>query len=128
MDVMIKLAKNILVGSALVTFAGCTGFGLPGVSQMKPFSYINHGDQFGRDQLANRWLVGKKLVPLKGRDANEVTTLLGQPQEVQITKHNVSEDWYFVYYKAYKTRPNSEQGSFLVRFYQKQVIDVISLS
>ncbi len=124
---MIKFAKNIFLGSALAAFTGCTGFGIPAVGQMKPFAYLR-GDQFGRDQLANRWLVGRKLIPLKGRDANEVTTLLGQPQEVQVTEHNVSEDWYFVYYKAYKSWPNSEQGSFLVRFYQKQVIDVVSLS
>ncbi len=113
---------------SLVAFAGCTGYGIPSLSQTKPYSYFSGGDQFGRDQLANRWLVAEKKIPIKGKDTNEITTLLGQPQQVQILEHKISEDWYFLYYKDYKTRPKTPEGSFIVRFYQDQVIDVVKLS
>ncbi len=95
---------------------------------MKPYTYLKGGDQIGRDQLANRWLIANKSYPIKGKDKNEIITLLGQPQQVQVVEHRISEDWYFLYYKNYKTKPETDEGSFLVRFYNDKVIDVVNLA
>lgn len=94
---------------------------------MKPYTLLKSGDQLGRDQLANRWLIAQKTISIKGKDKNEITTLLGQPQQVQIVEHRISEDWYFIYYKQYKTMPETEEGSFLIRFYNDKVLDVVNL-
>jgi hypothetical protein len=115
------LAALIVVSS----FTGCTGWNPGEIMSGKPYTYIRGGDQFGRDQLANRWLVGENKLDLKGRDANEVITYLGQPQEILVRQHKIAEDWFFIYYKAYKTRPETEQSSFIVRMYHDQVIDVV---
>ncbi len=82
----------------------------------------------GRDQIANRWLVAEKAYPIKGKEKNDITTLLGEPSGIKVLEHRVSEDWYFLYYKQYKINPNSPQGSFVVRFYHEKVIDVVKLS
>ena len=106
---------------------GCTGYSLPPLTQIRPYSLISGGDQYGRDQIANRWLVAEKKFPVKGKDKNEMTSLLGQPQQVEVLEHNVSEDWYFIYYKNYKLAPSTPEGTFMVRFYHDAVIDVVKL-
>ena len=108
------------------TFSGCIGYNPGEWIDGKPYTYLHGGDQFGRDQLANRWLVGENKISIKGRGPNEVISFLGQPQEIQVRQHKISEDWFFIYYKAYKTRPKTDQGSFIVRFYHDQVIDVVT--
>lgn len=115
-----------LLGFAL--FSGCIGYNPPHLAQMRPFTLIDGGDQLGRDQLANRAMVADLKVPIKGKGPNEVLTFLGQPQEIQVRERKVSEDWYFVYYKRYKTWPNTKEGSFLVRFYKDEVVDVVKVS
>lgn len=121
LHVLIVLCTGLL-------FNGCVGYNPPHFLQMKPYTLLKGGDQLGRDQLANRWLVAQKLVPMKDKDSREVITLLGQPQQVEVVQHQVSEDWYFIYYKNYKTKPLTDEGSFLVRFYNDKVIDVIKLN
>lgn len=123
-----KFRQYFLLASTLWFLSGCTGFSVPHLGQMKPYTLIRTGDQLGRDQLANRWLVSTKALPIKGRDENEITTLLGQPQDIDSRNHRESEDWYFVYYKRYKTLPDTPEGSFIVRFYNGKVIDVVNLS
>ena len=110
--------------TGFIFYTGCIGFNVPQPFSNKPYTYFKGGAQFGRDQLANRFLVAEKLVPIKGMEGNEILTILGQPQDVQILEKNVSEDWYFSYYKRYKTWPNTDQGKFLVRLYHNKVIDV----
>ena len=117
-----------LVLLSLLLFTGCIGIGLPQPLQGKPYTMLRGGDQIGRDQLANRLLVAQKLFPLGGMNGNEVLSILGQPQEIRTTTRNVSEDWYFAYYKNYKTMPKTDQGLFLVRFYQDKVIDVVKVT
>lgn len=118
------MRKNLWILIPLL-LTGCIGWNPAEVLDGKPFSYVRGGDQFGRDQLANRWLVAEKKISIKGRESNDVITLLGQPQEIRTRQHKISEDWFFVYYKAYKTRPRTEQGSFVVRMYHDQVMDVV---
>ena len=119
--------KKIAFLHFLILFmtAGCIGWNVPNPFQSKPYTYVRGGEQFGRDQLANRYLVGEKLIPIKGKDSRDVLSLLGQPQEVQIVERNVSEDWLYVYYKRYKTWPKTDEGTFIVRIYNEQVLDVI---
>ena len=112
----------------LFVTAGCIGWNVPNPFQSKPYTYVRGGEQFGRDQLANRYLVGEKLIPIKGKDSRDILSLLGQPQEVQIVERNVSEDWLYVYYKRYKTWPKTDEGTFIVRIYNEQVLDVIQTS
>lgn len=88
---------------------------------------LRGGDQVGRDQLANRYLAANRLLALKGLDGNEILTLLGQPQTIEVKEREVSEDWYFTYYKRYKTWPKTDEGQFLIRIYHNKVIDVITL-
>lgn len=108
-------------------FCGCIGIGMPQPLQRKPYTLLRGGDQIGRDQLANRTLVADLKVPIKGLNSNEVLSILGQPQQIKVTEKNVSEDWYFSYYKRYKTFPKTPQGSFLVRFYHNKVIQVAKI-
>ena len=127
--------KPLLILTAVVLAGGCVGFDLPQPLQNKPYTYLKGGDQLGRDTLENRVLVANHLFPLKDRDSNEVLTILGQPQQVNIVERNVSEDWYFVYYKkhvAYVTDAiekisHPESGTFLVRIYHDRVIDVVNI-
>ena len=116
-------------------FSGCIGWNLPQPLSNKPYTYFKGGDQLGRDQLANRALVGEMRVKINGRDKNEVLSFFGQPQEIEITERNVSEDWHFLYYKKYipynpmnKVHPPSDEGEFIVRIYRDKVIDVIHVS
>ena len=129
---------------------GCIGVDFPQPFQHKPYTYIAGGDQLGRDTIQNRSLVATHAFPVKGLHPNEVLTILGQPQQIQVTERNVAEDWYFIYYKdyvayvpktLYKARdytaaysPKSVQkviekreGTFLVRFYHDKVIDVVNV-
>jgi hypothetical protein len=126
-DIKGMIRKSLLLIPSLLflAFSGCIGWNPDQLFDGKPYTYIRGGDQFGRDQLANRWLVGEGKLPIQGRDANEVITLLGQPQNIQVRQHRVSEDWFFTYYKAYKTRPKTDLGSFLVRMYHSEVVDVV---
>ena len=107
------------------TALGCVGIGIPQPFSSKPYTLLSGGDQLGRDQLANRWLVAespaKKLI--EGKHSNEVLTILGQPQKVDVVERNTSEDWYYVYYKNYKTRPVTDKGLFIVRLYDNHVLD-----
>jgi len=107
---------------------GCVGIGLPHIFQHKPYTLLTRGEKFGRDHLANRYLVASKLIAIEGWEANEVLNILGEPQEIDIQQRNISEDWYFVYYKKYKTWPKTNQGVMLVRFYHDEVIDVIKMN
>ena len=114
----------LLFTFSLIT-GGCTGFNVPQPTEMRPYTLFYGGDQLGRDQLANRYLVAQRIVPIKGKNANEILSLLGQPQDIKTEERDVSEDWYYIYYKQYKTRPHTDRGLFLVRFYQNEVIDVL---
>ena len=121
--------------SIMFLTSGCVGFNFPNVFGWKPFSYLNKGTQFGRDQLANRHMIANSILSLKGKDPNEVLSLLGQPQEINVTEREVSQDWYFVYYKGYKaylSRHNDpasfDRGEFVIRFYHDRVIDTIKLT
>ncbi len=119
--------------------SGCTGWNLWDFTQHKPYTYLK-GDQFGRDQLANRTLVAyTKKITLTGKDSNEVLTLLGQPQNIHTIQRGFSEDWYFVYYKTHVAyNPvdklpvpypgKNSQGEYVVRFENDKVVDVISLN
>lgn len=89
---------------------------------------VSGGQQFGRDQLANRSFVASNIIALNGKESREVLTLLGQPQQIRVTERNVSEEWYFIYYKRYKTAPKTDEGSFLVQFYNDKVIDVVKVN
>ena len=114
---------------SIFCLSGCIGFDVPQPFQHKPYTLINGGDQLGRDQLANRYLVANKLLPLvKGMDTNEILTWLGQPQTIQVTERHTSEDWYFVHYRRYKTMPETPEGLFIVRFFEDKVIDVVKES
>lgn len=133
---IIKTMKAQLT-ALLSTFllAGCVGYDIPQPLSAKPYTYIKGGDQLGRDTLQNRALVAKLKFPLKGREGNEVLSILGQPQEVHVVERNVAEDWYFIYYKDYaayfpkipKVLDADNKGSFLVRLYHDKVIDVVNL-
>ena len=76
----------------------------------------------------------KKLV-LHGKNTNEVLTLLGQPQQIQVIERNVSQDWYFIYYKLYAAYMEKlpypgkyTEGYFVVRFNNDKVTDVVNLN
>ncbi len=115
--------------------SGCVGYDIPQPFQAKPYTYIKGGDQLGRDTLENRVLVARRVFPLKGRESNEVLTILGQPQRIDVVERNTSEDWYFIYDKnhvAYapsftKKILEEKPGTFLVRLYHDKVIDVVNL-
>ncbi len=121
---MLRKMALVLLG---LTFTGCVGVNPPHLTEMKPYTLLRGGDQVGRDQLANRWMVGESKFPIQGWNKNEVTTLLGQPQSVKIREHRVAEDWFFIYYKNYKLWPQTEEGSFVVRFHQNQVFEVVKI-
>ena len=128
-----KSGANILLSilgfTLLLTGPGCSGIQFPPpVFQMKPWTMLTQGEQLGRDQLANRYLVASDIVPINGWHENSVLNILGQPQEIDVQQHEVSEDWYYIYYKAYKTQPQTDEGLFIVRFYHDEVIDVVNLS
>ena len=115
-------------------WGGCIGWNVPQPIQSKPYTYFKGGDQLGRDTMTNRRLVAQFKVPLGGRGGNEVLSILGQPQDIRIRARDVSEDWYYVYYKNYipytpqnplDTDPG--KGVFLVRFYHEKVIDVVKV-
>lgn len=126
-----------MIYSAVFAFCsvGCTGWNIPQPFQHKPWTYLK-GDQFGRDQIANRTLVAntKKLI-LNGKTSNEVLTILGQPQQIQVIESNVSQDWYFIYYKKYAAYVEKvpypgkyTEGEFVVRFNNDKVTDVVTLT
>ena len=98
---------------------------MPQPFDQKPYTLFKGGDQFGRDQLANRFLVADKMLPLTGFSGNEVLTILGQPTTVQEIQKGQSQDWRFSYYKKYKTLPKTEVGYFVIRFYHDKVIDMV---
>jgi hypothetical protein len=112
----------------LLSATGCIGWNVPNPFQAKPYAYLRGGEQFGRDQLANRFLVGEKIIPIKGKDSRDILSLLGQPQEIQVIERNISEDWLYVYYKKYKTWPRTDEGTFVVRIYNEEVLDVVGTS
>ena len=127
--------KNNFLPALFLLMTGCIGFNVPQPLQSKPYTLFSKGDQLGRDQLANRNLVAKSKVILKGRGSNDVLTLLGQPQQIQIRERGVSEDWYFVYYKWYvpynpsnKVDFPDQEGEFIVRIYRDKVLDVVKVS
>ena len=145
-----KLQKLIFLLSFSAIGSGCIGFDMPQPFQHKPYTYIVGGDQLGRDTIENRSLVARHIFPVKGLPQNDVLTILGQPQQIQITERDVAEDWYFIYYKDYQAYvPNQlyrardyaasyspksvkkiierREGTFLVRFYHDQVIDVVNV-
>lgn len=119
---------SLLILTACLLLGGCVGYNPPHVLQMKPYTIIKGGDQIGRDQLANRWLIAQQKLIIKGKDKNEVLTWLGQPQQIEIIQHQVSEDWYYIYYTNYKIKPLEGEGTFLVRFYNDKVIDTVKLN
>ena len=131
-----KIGIIFCIGFILCSL-GCTGWNIPQPFQNKPWTYL-HGEQFGRDQIANRTLVAytKKLI-IKGKDPNEILTLLGQPQQIQVIERNVSENWYFIYYKTHVAYnplnkvpyPGKErEGEFVVQFNNDKVINVVTLN
>jgi len=103
---------------------GCIGFHLPEFMKMPPLNLLRGGGQLGRDQLANRFLIAQYSRPIKGLESNQILSYLGQPQEIEVREKDVSEDWYFIYYKKYKTRPRTDKGIFIVHMYHNKVIDV----
>ena len=114
--------------------SGCVGFNIPQPIQSKPYTLFSKGDQFGRDQLANRLMVANGKALVKGVSGNDLLSLLGQPQQIQVLERNISEDWYFVYYKKYipynpvnKMNFPDEEGEFVVRIYRDKVIDLVKL-
>ena len=117
----------LLLISASWFLQGCAGISMPQPFEHQPYTILKGGDQFGRDQLANRMLVSNAHALLKGMGPNDVLSFLGQPQNVKVTERNVSESWYYVYYKKYKLAPHTPEGAFLVQFYEDKVIDVVSL-
>lgn len=128
------LMKKSLILLLSLFLSGCIGWGVWQPLSDKPYTYISKGSQFGRDQIANRSLVARAKVVLKGRDANEVLTLLGQPQQIQVLERGISEDWYFTYYKYYvaynptnKVGVPDSEGEFVVRMYRGEVIAVETL-
>lgn len=127
---MHKTILKTLFSLLMVTLCtGCVGLiKVPEPFKRKPWTLLTEGDQFGRDQLANRSLVANDVIPLHGWYKNSIITTLGEPQEIKVTEREVSEDWYFVYYKKYKLAPRTDEGLFVVRFYHGKVIDVINLS
>ncbi|MBN1689264.1 MAG: hypothetical protein JW893_09195 [Candidatus Omnitrophica bacterium] len=125
---MKKAAFLLFLMLAVVCFqTGCVGYGLPHIFNEKPFTLLRGGDQFGRDILANRLIVANHMLPIKDMHKNEVLTILGEPQTIDITARNISEDWHYIYYKRYKTWPDTGKGVFLVRFYHDKVIDVVKV-
>lgn len=130
----LAMNKKLFLASALIPLCcGCVGFDVPQPLQNKPYTYFKGGDQLGRDTLENRAIVAMRKFPLKGRSSNEVLTILGQPQQIQVVERNISEDWYFVYYKnhiAYVPKvplQEDKPGSFIVRLYHDKVIDVVNV-
>jgi hypothetical protein len=125
-----------------IFLCGCTGFGVPQPLSGKPWTYLAGGDQIGRDQLANRLMVADLKLPVKDRNKNEILSLLGQPQNILMRERNISEDWYYIYYKKhipynpkekvpFKDKvflDNPDKGEVVVRFYNDQVIDVVKIS
>jgi len=113
--------KKILASALSIgLLTGCVGYNFPpNIWENKPFTLINTGDQLGRDQMANRFLVAQHLIPMSGRNSNEVLTILGQPQEIQIIERDISEDWYYIYHrpKSIKQPFSTGKDAFLVRFY-----------
>jgi len=122
---MIKKISILFIGIYFFCLTGCVGYGLPHLMKIPPLNLARGGDQLGRDVLANRLLVANKLAPIKNMHKNEVLNLLGEPQQIEITTSDVSEDWHYIYYKRYKTWPTTDKGLFLVRFYHEKVIDVV---
>ncbi|MSR76708.1 MAG: hypothetical protein EXS63_00560 [Candidatus Omnitrophica bacterium] len=123
------MKKSLLLTTLLLPLlsTGCVGYDVPPrIFHWKPFRLLRSSEQVGRDQVTNRLFVAVKAYPLRGRFSNEVLSFLGQPQEIKILERGVSEDWLYIYYKPHlKERIDSEEGSFLVRFYNDKVIDVV---
>ena len=86
---------------------------------------LRHDGEIGRDQLMNRLLVAKNALQITGLEPNQVLSILGQPQDIQVVDRNISEDWIYVYYKKYTPREYSNESQFMVRLYRDHVIDVI---
>ena len=123
---MNTLLKKIFLFSALPALIGCTGIDIPPhIFKGPPYTLLRGSEQIGRDQIANRLLVADSHIKIQGLITNDVLTLLGQPQEIQIVEREVSEDWIYVYYKKYTPKSHSEPSEFMVRFYHDKVIDVV---
>lgn len=87
---------------------------------------LRGSEQIGRDQITNRYLAAKRVLPLKDLASNEVLSLLGQPQQIMVREPNISEDWLYVYYNLQpKERLDSTQSSFIVQIYHDKVMDVV---
>ena len=105
---------------------GCTGVDFPPhIFKGPPYTWLKTSEQIGRDQIMNRLLVANKKLSVNGMVSNEVLTVLGEPQQVDVVERDVSEDWIYVYYKKYTPLKHSEPSQFMVRLYHDKVIDVI---
>lgn len=127
---MNRLHRNFLspvFGLAVLYLTGCIGWNIPQPFSHKPYTLLK-GEQLGRDQLANRLLVADLKAPIRGFDKNQILSLLGQPQNIQVLERDLSEDWHFVYYRRYKTFPSTPKGRFVIRFYRGKVRDVAKVT
>ncbi len=124
-----KLKKFCLLVCALF-LSGCIGIDIPPrVFAWKPFSLLRGSEQVGRDQIANRFLVAKKVLRLDGFYSNEVLTLIGQPQKIRTIETGISEDWLYNYFKINpKDRMDASEGTFCVRVYKDKVLDVVPIT
>lgn len=125
---MKRLLLGISLSFALIYQTGCIGIGAPHPFQARPWTLLSEGDQLGRDQMANRWLVATARVPLKGLDGNSVLTILGQPQQVEVQQRDISEDWYFIYHKNYKVPLQTKEGLFMLRLHENRVVDTVRVN
>ena len=123
------MKKSLLITlTSSFVFIGCAGFDFPpSIFEFKPFSLLE-GAQIGRDKVANRNLVAEHRIKIDGRSSNEVLTMLGQPQMIEIRDKRISQDWYFSYYPRLAKAPNTDQQTFVVRMYHNKVIDVVNLN
>lgn len=125
---MKRLLVRLLLGLFLMPIlGGCTGITFPPhIFKGRPYTLLAHDGEIGRDQLMNRLLVAKDKVKITGLEPNQVLSVLGQPQEIQVVEREVSEDWVYVYYKKYTPKAYSDEGLFMVRMYHDRVIDVVT--
>ena len=117
--------RYLFLFALIIFFPGCIGFDPPNPLDGFPISFIKGQEQVGGDQITNRFIVAKKMFPLKNKDSNEILSFLGQPQQIKIIEKGISEDWVYVYYKNVKDIVHSGEGAFMVRFYRDKVIDVV---
>ncbi len=134
----LQVLHSLLLFCFVLFLSGCAGIGIWQPLQEKPYTFFKGGDQFGRDQMTNRRIIANGKLFLKGKSANEVLSLLGQPQEIRTIEQNVSQDWYFVYYKGYlpyvdkiterTIEPRLAAGAFIVKIHRDRVSDVVKLN